>query len=106
MKGFTFEQRLKIRDYFDDPTYPQPHGEVMATQLLAAMIASGRYGVDQYDDLVELAMNLTGHLVTRFDAQMCELRELRDDSNPKPSASENDLNSSSNSEADFDPIPF
>lgn len=28
MKELTFEQKLKIRDYFDDPNYPQPHGEL------------------------------------------------------------------------------
>ncbi|MEG4419407.1 hypothetical protein QUA70_12460 [Microcoleus sp. LAD1_D5] len=78
----------------------------MATQLLAAMIASGRYGADQYADLVEIAVDLTGLLVTRFDNQMAQLRELRDDSNPKPSASESDLNSDPDSEADFDRIPF
>ncbi|MEG4815619.1 hypothetical protein [Microcoleus sp. K5-D4] len=106
MEEFTFNQKLKIRDYFDDPNYPQPHGEVMATQLLAAMIASGRYGLEEYPRLVEAAIRLTGVCVTRFNAHMGELRELRDDNNPKPSASENDLNSNPNSEAYYNPIPF
>lgn len=106
MDEFTFNQKLKIRDYFDDPNYPQPHGEAMAAQLLAAMIASGKCELEEYPRLVEAAMKLTALLITRFDAQMCELRELRDDNNPKPSASENDLNSSPDSEADFDRIPF
>jgi hypothetical protein len=105
MEEFTAEQKLKIRDYFDDPNYPQPHGEVMATQLLAAMIASGKYELEEYPRLVEVAIRLTGIFVIRLDAQMCELRELRDDNNPKPSASEKDQNSDPDSEA-YDPIPF
>ncbi len=105
MKELTFEQKLKIRDYFDDPNYPQPHGEIMAVQLLSAMIASGEYELDQYPRLVEAAIRLTGLLIVRLDSQMCDLRELRDESNPKPPASENDLNSDPDSE-DYDPIPF
>ncbi|XZN95047.1 MAG: hypothetical protein ACM65K_19545 [Microcoleus sp.] len=103
MKQFTFEQKLKIRDYFDDPNYPQPHGEVMAVQLLSAMIASGKYELDQYPRLVEAAIRLTGLLVIQLDSQMCELRELRGEY-PKPPASEKDANFD-DSEA-YDPIPF
>jgi hypothetical protein len=105
MEEFTFQQKLIIRDYFDDPNYPQPHGEVIATQLLAAMIASGKYELEEYPRLVEAAIRLAGVFVIRLNAQMCELRELRDDNNPKPSASESDLNSNAASEA-YDPIPF
>ena len=104
MEGYTTEQLLKIRDYFDDPNYPQPHGEVMATQLLAAMIASGKYELEEYPRLVEAAIRLTGLFVIRLDSQMSELREVRGD-NPKPLASENDMNSNPESEA-YDPIPF
>ncbi|MEZ2250228.1 hypothetical protein [Microcoleus sp.] len=103
MKQFTFEQKLKIRDYFDDPNYPQPHGDVMAVQLLSAMIASGKYELDQYPRLVEAAIRLTGLLVIQLDSQMCELRELRGEY-PKPPASEKDA-SFDDSEA-YDPIPF
>lgn len=104
MEGFTAEEFLVIRDYFDDPNYPQPHGEVMATQLLAAMIASGKYELEEYPRLVEAAIRLTDIFVIRLDAQMRELREVRAD-NPKPPASENDMNSNPESEA-YDPIPF
>jgi hypothetical protein len=34
---YTVEQRRTIRDYFLDPTYPQPHGEIISLQLLAAL---------------------------------------------------------------------
>ena len=98
MEEFTFDQKLKIRDYFDDPNYPQPHGEVMATQLLAAMIASGKYELEEYPRLVEASIKLAAILIIRFKKQMCE---LRGDDSPKPQASE-----PTNSEADYDPIPF
>lgn len=104
MEEFTTERKLKIRDYFDDPNYPQPHGEVVAAQLLSAMIASGKYELEEYPRLVEAAIRLTGIFVLRLDSQMCELRESRGD-NPKPPASEPDRNSDSDSEA-YDPIPF
>lgn len=104
MEGFTTEQFLKIRDYFDDPNYPQPHGEVMATQLLAAMIASGKYELEEYPRLVEAAIRLTGVFVIRLDAQMSELRDLKTN-NPKPPASDKD-SLSFDSEAGYDPIPF
>ncbi len=104
MEEFTPEQLLKIRDYFYDSRYSQPHGEVMATQLLAAMIASGKYELEEYPRLAEAAVRLTGVLVIRLDAQMRELCGLRADS-PKPPASEDDLNSDPDSEA-YDPLPF
>ena len=104
MEGFTTEELLVIRDYFNDPNYPQPHGEVMAAQFLSAMIASGKYELEEYPRLVGAAIRLTDIFVIRLDAQMRELRDLRD-SSPKPQASENDLSSDPDSEA-YDPIPF
>ncbi|MCC3473288.1 MAG: hypothetical protein JGK38_23830 [Microcoleus sp. PH2017_15_JOR_U_A] len=103
MEEFTTEQKLKIRDYFDDPNYSQPHGEVVATQLLAAMIASGKYELEEYPRLAEAAIRLTAILVVRFDDEV--KREVRETTNPKPSASEKDTNSDPDSEA-CDPIPF
>jgi hypothetical protein len=106
VEDFTAEQKLKIREYFEDPAYPQPHGEVMAAQLLAAMIVSGKYELEEYPRLVEASIKLTKILVIRFNDQMSELRESRGDDNPKPQASEKEsANSDPNSEA-YDPIPF
>jgi hypothetical protein len=101
MEDFTAEQKLKIREYFDDPTYPQPHGEEMVAKILAAMIASGKYKLEEYPRLVEAAIKLIHILIVRFDNQMAE---LRGDDIPKPPASES-TNSDPNSEA-YDPIPF
>lgn len=103
MEEFTTAQKLKIRDYFDDPNYPQPHGEIIATQLLAAMIASGRYELEEYPRLVEATVRLTAILVIRCDNEV--KREVRETTVPKPPASEKDTNSDPNSEA-YDPIPF
>jgi hypothetical protein len=108
MEELTFDQKLMIRDYFDDPDYPQPHGEIMATQLLAAMIASGKYELEEYPRLLEASIRLVRKLVIRFDNQMSQLRELREsrgDDNPKPQASEKVFPNNSDS-ADYDPIPF
>ncbi|MEG4329878.1 hypothetical protein [Microcoleus sp. herbarium5] len=105
MEGFTPEQLLKIRDSFDDPTYSRPHGEIVVTQLLAAMIASGKYELEEYPRLVEAAVKLNAILVIRFDSEVH--REVRGITDPKPPESENSTNSDSdpNSEA-YDPIPF
>jgi len=103
MEEFTLEQKLKICDYFDYPNYPQPHGEVMATQLLAAMIASGKYELEEYPRLVEASIRLASILAIRFDNHSKELHESRGDDNPKPQVLEK---GSTNSNADYDPIPF
>jgi hypothetical protein len=103
MEEFTLDQKLKIRDYFDVPNYPQPHGEVIAAQLLAAMIASGKYELEEYPRLVEASIRLANIFVIRLDNQMSE---LRGDDTPKPQALEKgSANFDPNSEA-YDPIPF
>ncbi|MEG3838915.1 hypothetical protein [Microcoleus sp. herbarium14] len=103
MEEYTFDQKLKIRDYFDDPNYPQPHGEVVAAQLLSAMIASGKYELEEFPRLAEAAIKLTAILVIRFDNEV--KREVRETTSPKSPTSERGTNSDPDSEA-YDPIPF
>jgi hypothetical protein len=106
MEEFAFEQKLIIRDYFECPDYPQPHGQVVAAQLLAAMIASGKHELEEYPRLVEASIRLASIFAIRFDNQLSELRVSQGDDNPKPQASEKgSTNSDPNSEA-YDPIPF
>lgn len=106
-KDFTHSEKSVIRDYFEDTNYPQPHGEVIAVQLLSAMVASGYYSLEDYPKLVEYAIKLTCLLVVELDKQLSsELRDSEGEDNlPKPPASEGDLNSDPDSEA-YDPIPF
>ncbi|MEG4441982.1 hypothetical protein QUB47_19075 [Microcoleus sp. AT9_B5] len=106
MENLTPDQQLAIRDYFDDPNYPQPHGEVVATQLLSAMIASGRYELEEYPRLAEAAVKLTTILAVRFHTEV--KREVT--TNPKLPAAEKEKDSMSSNcdsnSADYDPIPF
>jgi hypothetical protein len=102
MEEFTAEQKLKIRDSFDDPNYSRPHGEIVVTQLLAVMIASGKYELEEYPRLVEAAVKLNAILVIRFDSEV--KREVQEMTSPKPLDSEKD-SMNSDSEA-YDPIPF
>lgn len=105
MKDFTSEEKLTVRDYFCEPSYPQPHGEVVAVQLLSAMITSGKYELEEYPRLAEAAIKLVAVLAVRFDREVNRERGAQETTNPKPPASENDLNSDPDSEA-YDPIPF
>lgn len=100
MEEFTTEQYLKIRDSFDDPNYPRPHGEIVVTQLLAAMIASGKYELEEYPRLVEAAIKLNAILVIRFNDEV--KREVQETTAPKPPLEKDAMNS----EPDYDPIPF
>ncbi|MEG4290608.1 hypothetical protein Q5692_18950 [Microcoleus sp. C2C3] len=102
MEEFTSEEKLAIRDYFDYPNYPQPHGEVVATQLLSAMIGSGKYELEEYPRLAEAAVKLTTLLAVRFHNEV--KREVQETITPKPPVSEKD-SMNSDSEA-YDPIPF
>lgn len=102
MKEFTSEQEHIIRDYFCELSYPQPHGEIVAAQLLAAMIASGKYELEEYPRLAEAAIRLAGLLALRFDQVT---REVQETTAPKPPALDKD-SVNFNSEADYDPIPF
>lgn len=101
MEDFTSEEKLAIRDYFDDPNYPQPHGEVVATQLLAAMIASGKYNLEEYPRLAESAVRLTTLLAVRFHREV--KREVRETTNPKSATAEDSTNFDSTG---YYPIPF
>ncbi len=102
MKEFTSEEKLAIRDYFCEPSYPQPHGEVVAVQLLSAMITSGKYELEEYPRLAEAAVKLATILAVRFGK---EVKIEHETTAPKPPASDKD-SLSFNSEADYDPIPF
>ncbi len=102
MEEFTAEEKLTIRDYFFEPNYPQPHGEVVAAQLLSAMITSGKYELEEYPRLAEVAIKLAAILAVRSDR---EVKRDQETTAPKPPASDNDLNSDPDSEA-YDPIPF
>lgn len=99
--NITSEEELAIRDYFCDPSYPQPHGEVMATQLLSAMIASGKYELEEYPRLAEVAVRLTILLAVRFHRELN--REVQEATTPKPATAEDFTNSD---DAGYDPIPF
>jgi len=102
MEELTPEQFLKIRDSFCEPTYMRPHGEIVVTQLVAAMIASGKFELSDYPRLVEEAIKLNVLLVTRFESEW--KREVEEPTPPKPPSSEkNSLNSDSEA---YDPIPF
>lgn len=101
MKEFTSEEKLAIRDYFCEPSYPQPHGEVVATQLLSAMISSGQYELKEYPRLAEAAIKLATILAVGFDNEV--KREVQETTSPKPFVSENSMNSDSQN---YDPIPF
>lgn len=104
MKKFTSEQKLVIHDYFCEPSYPQPHGEVVAVQLLSAMITSGKYQLEEYPRLAEASIMLAAILAVEIDREV--KREVQPETtSPKPLASEKD-STNSNSEADYDPIPF
>lgn len=92
MEGFTPEQLLAIREYFCEPDCNQPHGEVVATQLLAAMLASGKYELEDYPRLAEFHNEL-------------KRGEVEEPTSPKSPESEKD-STNFNSEADYDPIPF
>lgn len=98
--NITPEEKLAICDYFDDPNYPQPHGEVVAAQLLSAMIASGKYELEEYPRLAESAVRLTTLLAVRFHREV--KREVQEGTTPKP-ATENFTNSDTTG---YDPIPF
>ncbi|MEG4251087.1 hypothetical protein [Microcoleus sp. Pol10D4] len=102
MEGLTPEQLLTIRDYFREPDCHQPHGEVVATQLLSAMIASGKYDLDEYPRLAEAAVKLTTILAVRFHNEV--RREVEETTSPKSPDSEKDF-TNSDSEV-YDPIPF
>ena len=104
MEGFTPEQLLAIREYFCEPDCNQPHGEVVATQLLAAMLASGKYELEDYPRLAEAAVKLTTILVVRFHNEL-KRGEVEEPTSPKSPESEKD-STNFNSEADYDPIPF
>ena len=102
MEKFTSEEKLTIRDYFGEPNYPQPHGEVVAAQLLSAMITSGKYELEEYPRLAQVAIKLAAILAVRFDKEVkCEQETT---TSPKSPASEED-SMNSDSEA-YDPIPF
>ena len=94
---FTAEQKLKIRDSFDDPCCSRAHGSIVVAELLAAMIASGKYDFEEYPRLVEEAFKLNALLTLRFDDEAKRKIET-----PKPLASELE---NSDFEA-CDPIPF
>ncbi|WP_445173116.1 hypothetical protein [Microcoleus sp.] len=102
MEKFTSEENLAIRDYFCVPDYPQPHGEVVASQLLSAMINSGKYKLEEYPMLAEAAIKLTAILAVRFHNEV--KHEVQETTTPKPLASEKD-SMNSDTEA-YDPIPF
>ncbi|MEG4529875.1 hypothetical protein [Microcoleus sp. D2_18a_D3] len=70
MKGFTPEQLLAICEYFREPDCNQPHGEIVATQLLSAMIGSGKYELEEYPRLAEAAVKLTVILAARFHDEL------------------------------------
>ncbi|WP_293341083.1 hypothetical protein [Microcoleus sp. CAWBG58] len=99
--NFTASEQLFIQDYFTDPSYPQPHGEVVSTKLLAAMIASGQYEMEDYPRLVEASLRLTKILIAGFRTEV-EL-VVR-----KVEVSDTDeLNRPSSLDSQgFDPIPF
>jgi hypothetical protein len=101
MEKWSSDQKSVILEYYDDPNYPQPHGQIVASQLLAAMIASGKYELEEYPKLVEASIALTNLFIIRVHDQMTGFRSGND---PKPPASEK--GSTTNSEADYDPIPF
>ncbi len=102
MEKFTAEEKLTIRDYFCEPSYSQSHGEVVAAQLLSAMITSGKYELEEYPRLAEAAIKLAAILAVRFDR---EVKREQETTAPKLPASDKD-SMNFNSEADYDPIPF
>jgi hypothetical protein len=102
MAEFTGKEKLIICDYFSEPNYPQPYGEVLATQLLSAMINSGKYELQEYPRLAEAAIKLTAILAVRFHREV--KREVRETTTPDPLVAEKD--SMDSDSADYDPIPF
>lgn len=102
-QDFVAADQIRIRESFIEGGYGQPHGEIVVNQLLAAMIASGKFDIPDYPMLIEEAFRLHSILVVRYDREA--KREVEGTVDPKPPASETDTNSDPNSEA-FDPIPF
>jgi hypothetical protein len=95
MKELTAEELRKIRESFQYLESPRPHGEIVVSHLLAAMIASGQYSIEEYPRLVEAAFSLNAILVIRFNEAVNG--EVGRPESPKPTT---------NSNPDYDPIPF
>ncbi|MEG4915764.1 hypothetical protein [Microcoleus sp. B7-D4] len=105
MEGLTPEQLLAIREYFCEPDCNQPHGEVVATRLLAAMLASGKYEMEEYPRLAEAAVSLTTILVVRFHNEL-KRGEVEEPRTPKSPELEKDSTNSDPASEAYDPIPF
>ena len=105
MEGLTPEQLLAVREYFCEPDCNQPHGEVVATRLLAAMLASGKYEMEEYPRLAEAAVKLTTTLVVHFHNEL-KRGEVEESTNPKSPEPEKSSTNSDSLNPDYDPIPF